>query len=226
VPGVEPEEFAADRAAFERYWWGTVLDPEHRAAIGAEVRAAIAGATVLGVPSIYRIIRDFGNPRHRFGSTRAQRGLSSVLNALGDGIPIAGQLFTEERAHHILFDGDSLKSLADRASRLVIVGCWPPDQFAVPTTVPTDYVLVSPHTRVAGSSRHPEEAPPLHISYPEIARHIEDLASPGVLVLVAAGIIGKIFIHHAHRRGAVAIDIGSVADYLAGYKTRAVADLD
>lgn len=54
-----------------------------------------------------------------------------------------------------------------------------------------------------------------------------DLA--GVLVLVGGGYFGKIYCHHAKAHGAVAIDLGSGFDILAGVKTRPVhrrIDLD
>jgi hypothetical protein len=224
IPGIRPEQFAADKLAFEQQWWGATLDPEPRAEIGEQVRAAIAGAMVLGIPSIYRIIREIERPKQRLGSTRTQRGLLIVLNALGSSIPIDGKIFTEERANYLLFDQSSLKDLADRARKLVIVACWPPDKLALATTVVTEYVPVSPNMRVPSAAGREEAYTPLHVAYPDVIERIAGLAGPGVLVLVSAGIIGKIFVDHACRFGAVAIDIGAVADYLAGYKTRSVAN--
>jgi hypothetical protein len=43
--------------------------------------------------------------------------------------------------------------------------------------------------------------------------------------LVGAGIVGKIFAHEAKMCGAVALDVGSLLDYMMERKTRTIADL-
>jgi tetratricopeptide (TPR) repeat protein len=43
---------------------------------------------------------------------------------------------------------------------------------------------------------------------------------PGAVVLVAAGLLGKIYCNRVKELGGIAIDIGSVADAWAGYETR------
>jgi hypothetical protein len=225
IPAVPAERFVDDKFVLEQHWWGTTLMPERRAEIGDQVREAVAQATILGIPSVYRVIRDLGKADRRFGSSRSERGLSTVLHALGTDIPIGDQIFTEERSNHILFDRKSLEDLARRAHRLVIVGCWSPDKLALSTYVETNYVLISPHMKVNDVAGHDNASTPVYLAYSEIGRSIEALSGPGVLVLVSAGIIGKIFAERARRSGAVALDIGSVADYLAGHKTRSIADL-
>jgi hypothetical protein len=69
------------------------------------------------------------------------------------------------------------------------------------------------------------EDKPLWLSYPDVIGRVREVSAPGHLVLVGAGILGKVFVHEARQRGAVALDIGSMPDYFAGYKTRDVWDL-
>jgi hypothetical protein len=45
--------------------------------------------------------------------------------------------------------------------------------------------------------------------YKELREQIRSTAGPGDLVLVAAGVIGKIFLNDIRERGGVALDVGS-----------------
>lgn len=57
--------------------------------------------------------------------------------------------------------------------------------------------------------------------FPEVKKRLEgDLR--GVLVLVGAGFFGKVYAATARKSGAVAVDLGSAFDILAGLKTRPV----
>jgi hypothetical protein len=42
----------------------------------------------------------------------------------------------------------------------------------------------------------------------------------GRMVIVGAGYAGKVIVHEAKKRGAVALDLGSVLDYWIGASTR------
>jgi hypothetical protein len=46
-------------------------------------------------------------------------------------------------------------------------------------------------------------------------------ARPGEVYLIAAGFLGKIYAETVRQQGGVAIDIGSLADFWMGHKTRA-----
>jgi hypothetical protein len=48
--------------------------------------------------------------------------------------------------------------------------------------------------------------------YRSILNEIDQIVVPGDLVLVAGGIIGKIFLGRARAKGAVALDLGHVVD--------------
>jgi hypothetical protein len=70
-----------------------------------------------------------------------------------------------------------------------------------------------------------DEAAPLCEIYPEIVERVRASSRPGTLVLVGAGIIGKILVDEARQCGAVALDVGSLLDYVAGVKSRSVGEM-
>jgi hypothetical protein len=62
--------------------------------------------------------------------------------------------------------------------------------------------------------------------YADFARIMKRLSDgcTGALVLVGAGIFGKLYCHAAREGGGIAVDIGSAMDLLAGLKTRPIHD--
>jgi hypothetical protein len=74
---------------------------------------------------------------------------------------------------------------------------------------------------VRGEAKFPGPVDEAHwpIGYARIMARIETVG-PGDLVLVGAGVLGKAYVAGAARRGAVAIDMGSVFDGWAGIISR------
>ncbi len=219
----KPELFRSDNGVRERHWWGMELDEKRRRPIAASVREAVAAADIVGIPSVYRIIRDAGTDELAFGANINHRGLGIVLNAMGRQFPIEGKRFTEERCNQILFTGERLDRLIAAAKRTVIVSCWSRDQLARTLSGDFETITIAPHTKVAHSCE--TDLAKLPLMYERISEQVRAASAPGHLVLVGAGLIGKIFIEEARRQGAVALDAGAVLDYLSGFKTRSIADL-
>ena len=46
------------------------------------------------------------------------------------------------------------------------------------------------------------------------------------LVLVGAGLLGKLLVSEARARGGIALDIGSIFDHWLGFRTRSYLDLN
>ncbi|MCT4363320.1 MAG: hypothetical protein N3Z29_00240 [Synechococcaceae cyanobacterium MAG-AL1] len=55
------------------------------------------------------------------------------------------------------------------------------------------------------------------VIYGQVLAWIEASIRPGMLVLVAAGILGKIYCHAIREQGGIALDVGSVLDLCAGH---------
>ncbi len=225
IAGIDPAAFAEDNRIRERMWWGTVIADDRRAAIRQQFRQAVAAADIIGVPSIYRIIRDRGTPYTRFGLSGGQRGLAVVLDQLGKSIPVAGPILTEERCHQILFDRASIEALCQVARRVVLISCWSKEQLDLASHPDLCSIVIPAHTKVAKATGQGSETRALFDTFEDQVIDMERLCMPGTLVLVGAGFLGKIFIARAKAKGAVALDVGAMLDYFAGFKTRSLADL-
>ncbi len=218
-------DFREDNQTRERMWWGRVLPAAARTDIKRRFRQSVAEADAIGIPSVYRMIRDRGPAGSAFGQNSGQRGLAVVLAKLGTDIPLIDKILTEERCHQILFTRPELEALAAKAGRVVLVSCWRADQLALKSTVPVHEIVIPGHTKVAKATGLETGAPALFQTFDDQIASMAALCGPGTLVLVGAGFLGKIFIAAARNKGAVALDVGAVLDYLAGYKTRSLADL-
>ena len=101
----------------ERLWWGEGIPLLKKQDIIARVRTAVCEADILGIPSVYRFIRDRGPVGTRFGDRPGQRALIGVIGALGEAIPLEGKIFTEERCNYIVFDKSTVEALGRDARR-------------------------------------------------------------------------------------------------------------
>lgn len=213
VEGIEPFFFENDIRNFELSNWG-VPPPEHvREDVITRFRQAVARCDVLGFPSVYRIIRNLTRPYSRYGERRNQRAFIRILSALGNAIPVGQKLFTEERCHRIrgAIDEPFLIELANMARSVVLVSNWPEIKSKFPLA--SSVILV------------PSSGIELFKIYPEIIGRVREASGPGTIVFVGAGILGKILADEARQSGAVALDVGSLMDYMVGHKTRTIADL-
>ena len=136
-----------------------------------------------------------------------------ILASLGSHIPTAETVFTEERCHRIIgaIDEPFLLELAAKARSLVLVSSRREIQLKFP--VKQTYLPV------------PDCGPQLFKTYTDVVQSIFELSGPGTLVLIGAGLPAKIMADAARQVGAVALDVGSLMDYMVGLKTRTIADL-
>ena len=213
VERLEPHLFEADDRHFATRHWGAPLPEPARADISMHFHQAVMRCDILGIPSVYRIIRNMTDPLSRYGETRRnQRAYIRILSALGNAIPVGQKLFTEERCHRLrgAMDEPFLIDLAAMARSVVVVSCRPEIQSKFPTS---SVILV------------PSSGSEFLKIYPEIIERVREASGPGTIVLVGAGILGKILADQARQSAAVALDVGSLMDYMVGQKTRTIADL-
>lgn len=199
----------SDAEERERVWWGRTLEPDAREALAARVRAAIESADALGVPTLERLVRDVRLERREFLSGRAGRGLRTVMEAFESG---RLKPFTSAHLQHDLERFDLYPALFDGLD-VVAVSCHAALPFARTIVVPPRHAsLAAFGMREMGPRILPE------VLDETIAQLGDDLS--GRLVVVGAGYAGKVVVDEARKRGAVALDLGSILDYWVGAATR------
>jgi hypothetical protein len=212
--GISSALFDGDDENLKRSYFrskGLPADNYHR--LIEDFRQAVARCDILGIPSIYRIIRNLSEPGSRYGMRRNQRAFIRILGAVGVSIPLEQTIFTEERCHRVreALDEPFVLELASQAESVVLVSRWPEIQGKFPTK--SSLIVVPSKKRV------------LYQCYPEIAERVCAISGPGTFVVIGAGVPAKIIADRARQSGAVALDVGSLMDYMLGQKTRTVGDL-
>lgn len=198
----------------ERHWWREELPEDLRNRMLLAIQTAAARADVLGIPCIYRLWREVGPKTSSLLSSTQARGLAEVLAqiALLDNDQ---QTYTEEKCNLPLFsDAAVIEKLCRNANRVIIVGSA--SEGAVREIFPRlpdlRYVSIPTHSRSVGNERYGDLNTPLPFKYEQISEQIRMLSRPGDLVLIAAGVVGKIFVDDAKQNGAVGVDVGSSLD--------------
>jgi tetratricopeptide (TPR) repeat protein len=209
-----------DAAEREVVWWGRALDPSERAPLNARVREAIVAADGYGIPAMDRVLRDLRlDQADSLARTRVGRGLRTLLAVLGEGGALRAPKALIASAHlqHDLERWDLYKALFQGLDGMVAVSCHDRLPEALPLAL--NIVVPSRHASLAAfgiACMGPKILP--EVLDETIARLPADLR--GRLVIVGAGYAGKVIVHEAARRGAVALDLGSVLDYWMGAATR------
>jgi hypothetical protein len=204
----------ADVANRERHWWGTELPTALRYEIIGEARQAIADADVVGIPAIYRFIRDHGESSRSLAQSLQGRGLLEVLAGVS-GIVSSSALITEDKANVALFsDPATLLPLIEAARTVIIVSSVVPENLplVLGSSNRLKTITIPTHHKTMLNDIYSKGSQILPFLYRSILNELDQIVAPGDLVLVAGGIIGKIFLGHARAKGAVALDLGHVVD--------------
>lgn len=212
------EEDLGDARNRERHWWGCEIDDELRAEIRDAALDAVRHADILGIPSIYRFFRDFSASSTSLDLSVQSRGLVRVLTGLA-AMPARAAQLTEDKINVALFaEPASIAALSASARNVVVVS-----SVLAPTlpeeigNLPGLKVLNIPtHSYTVTNTRYFVGPTSLPFIYRDTLLHLRECAGPGTLVIVAGGLVGKIFAGEARELGAVAIDIGHVIDDWSG----------
>jgi Tfp pilus assembly protein PilF len=219
--------FEKDAVERETVWWGRALAGQKRAILAAGVLDAMRDADVLGVPTLERIMRDVKLERREYlGPTRAGRGVRTVLLALEEGGALRNgraALWTSALLQHDLEKWDLYGELFAGLNDVVAVSCHAglPDAFRERFGAKIGKNIVVPPRHASLASFGMTEVGPKilpEVMDETIAQLDGDLA--GKMVIVGAGYAGKAIVREAKKRGAVALDLGSVLDYWIGAATR------
>jgi tetratricopeptide (TPR) repeat protein len=221
-----------DAAAREMVWWGRTLDADARRELAAGVRAAIAGADAIGIPTRARLLRDVrldsGRP---LSTSKSGRGVLTILHALETALArgeLANKVLISAHLPQDLQRWNLYRELLRADDEIVLVSCHGrlpeivQERFGVRVVKhvlmpPGDSMLEMHHRALSDAELPPQST----------ERALDELADAprGCLVLVGAGYAGKIIIAEARNRGGVALDVGSIFDRWMGANTRSYQDL-
>ncbi|MEM7662711.1 MAG: hypothetical protein AAF292_10705 [Pseudomonadota bacterium] len=218
--------FEHDHPARELVWWGDHIDTANKEVLRSEIESAILNADIIGTPNIYRLCRDLRpSPFHEEmqgrGLCHALIETAGLLRKRQDTFSVA-----DERFNHV-FTSDVVAHLAEISRRVVVVGPYPESDIVdkLSLSTPLKIIQIPPHTRIRQAIEEGKEAPgTLPTIAMEIAESVTRESEAGVLVLIAAGIWGKVFANKARSQGAVALDLGSAVDYWMDVKSRSALD--
>lgn len=203
-----------DVANRELHWWGRTLDERMRAEVRTHALAAVREADVVGIPSVFRFVRDCSARSPSLLSTLQGRGLIEVLSHAGASVR-TDALVTEDKVNVALFsDPDMVVRLAAEARAVLLVSSvkqdFLPGQLRDLADLRT--IEVPTHHRTLANPAFQDATEALPFVADDIHRSVEVASGPGALVLVSAGIAGKRFLKAARDAGAVALDLGNVLD--------------
>lgn len=193
----------------ELHWWGEQLSEPLRIKLQSQFKAALAQASLLGVPSVIRLIRDFNlSKRGAYPRNSLIPKLLCVMNGVSPFL--STKLIVEDQSNIFLFDETFIQQLFGAAKKVYVVSGlqsakvmgWAPDVSRL------EHVELPTHRLLRNSEIGASTAGLFPYVYQEYIDYLSDRAGPGVLFLVSAGFIGKIVIAEVASKGAVALDIG------------------
>lgn len=198
----------------ERHWWGVELSDDMRTRIVQNARHALSEADVVGIPSVYRFIRDHSDRSTSLTQTIQGRGLLQVLGGVFEAVSPATVIAEDKINVSVFSDIAPLLALAKAARKVIVVGSVHVDHLpqALLKAQKVETLVIPTHHRTSLNDRYHAGAAPLPTVYGELLDKLDAMSGPGDLVLVAGGVIGKTFVGRARQAGAVALDIGSVLD--------------
>ena len=218
----------------ERIWWGRPLDPGVRAKLYPRLARAIFDADCIGIPTVSRFLRELRLLRNdALETSLTGRGLRAVLHCAENwntlrSPGIALPVFVSCHLHQDIELWNCYEELFDGVEDAILVSCheslgdWLHERFGLRIA---GHVLLPPD-EVTGSflvrRSHTSNLPSLLDSALD---RLGDLPR-NRLVLVGAGLPGKLLVTEARARGGIALDLGSIFDHWLGLRTRSYLDLN
>lgn len=198
----------------QRHWWGEEITIGVIDGLRSDLLEAVRNADVLGIPSVYRFVRDHSVRTNSLTQSLQGRGLISVLNGVKH-IDTPDKIYTDDKANIAIFNElDVIIELARQAVKVVIVnsGSSVAVMKAFSGLFCFEHIQVPTHCKTTLNTNYYSSGKTLPYVYREVAAQIEATTTPGTLVLVGAGVAGKVFMQAAKRNGGVALDLGSAMD--------------
>lgn len=202
----------------ERHWWGQEVPESLRKELVNRAKSAVRNADVLGIPSIYRFLRDHSDASVSLGNSVQGRGLLSVLEGIRS-LDQGNALYTDDKANLAVFNKiEVLREVAGLAKKVIVVSSGDPKSLraAFGGCLDLHVIPIPTHNKTQTNDKYTSFEKPLPFVFHEVCDSVSNIAAPGDLVLVGAGVAGKAFMDMAKQKGAVGLDLGSAMDELLG----------
>lgn len=193
----------------EVHWWGERLTVSLRQELQLSFREALSDATILGVPTVLRLIKEFNLSQK--GGYAANSLISRIVCVIKGMAPfVNGKTIVEDQSNLYLFRRPFIDDLFSSARKVVVVSGLNPSLVNgwAPQPEKLEYVEIPTHRLLKKGDVGGEIEGILPNVYRNYIDIIKKLSGPGVVFLVSGGFIGKIFIAEAAKQGSVALDIG------------------
>ena len=220
------EKFKIDNLNREQSWWGS-NKLKNRNYLKNGVIKAINQSDIIGIPAIYRIIRDICVIKDfpDIFEHRSSRGLINLYHGLSSEVTnLNGKYLTEERSHQLIYKEEFLKEIINLAKETYIITSW--EESNIKESFLSDFsninlIKIAGHTKV----KKDWNQLPLSQNYDYVLEEIKEKCSKGSLFLIGAGLIGKIFALKVKEQGGIALDVGAMIDYWFSRYTRSCIDI-
>ncbi|MBG9386529.1 hypothetical protein [Caenimonas aquaedulcis] len=210
-----------DRAFIQNIWWGAGRLTHRRAErIEEDFRLALRRCDIIGVVPPWRYVRDTPTKGELIPQHRGIFNSLAYLAGSAERIPVA----TSAHFHHDLHIWNLWGEIFGAVRSVSWISCHDMSEYLRKArgVATRQRILIPPEQRWAGlfKTRAPGDSRPetLLDLHDDICAAISPLE--GEVYLVAAGFLGKLYCDLVCRRGGIAIDIGSLADYWMGFATR------
>lgn len=211
---------SADMEETQRLWWGKQIpDAGLSHELASDFCRSVASADIIGILPKSRLARSAA----KGGGDVVHRGTERSLDYMARAT--AGTVITSALFPHDLRYWNLWEEILAAVEAVSWISCHEladtlHDQFAVATR---RKIVIPPEEKWAGLFRSVEEnqragSSTLFDRHAGICQEIDP--KPGEVWLIAAGFLGKIYADIVKSRGGIGIDIGSLADFWMGFRTR------
>lgn len=187
--------------------FGNSLSTQDTSYISSRMKEAVKNATVIGAPKDTPLSSSKLNFLE-FTTKVHLLNLSLLQN----------QFFTNVNIHYDLGQNRKFKEILQSAEKIVAITCRDISLLEKNIGKPIHKIDVPAEHRFKGNENI--TSPHYPDFFIDIENEIDEIVSPGVIVLVGAGILGKIYCDTILKNGGIAIDVGSLMDAIENIPTR------
>ena len=189
--------------------FGFVLNEEDTNYISHRIKASVKGADIIGVPDKKPNTTD---KLHLLENT--------TFFHLANFSLVKNQSFINVNTHYYLGQSEEFKDILKSCMHLVAITCRDVKELRSSLDRSIDVLKIPAQSHFSDNLDEAEKHFPDRFF--DIEKEIKKIVNPGSVVLIGAGILGKIYCDIVKNSGGIALDVGSLMDAIAKKDTRGV----